>query len=139
MSVHVFVFLLVVCLLLSLALLYCLDSFPLRPFASKGAAKGPTVQRLLKPRSPADCPACHSSSTISAGVGPAPADVASLERGQKMEGVRAALLPMAAGFRLKATDVRSGWQCHVTGRVVNMPAEELEWSLASGREDLSAL
>jgi transposase-like protein len=72
MALQVFVFLLVV-FLLSLALLYRLDWFPLRPSASKGAAKRITVQRLLKPRSPDDCPACHSSSTISAGVRPAPA------------------------------------------------------------------
>jgi hypothetical protein len=56
-----------------------------------------------------------------------------------MDGARGALLPIAAGSRLRATEVRSGWQCHVTGRWVKVPAEELGWSLASGREGLSAL
>jgi hypothetical protein len=31
-----------------------------------------TVQRLLKPRTPLDCPACRHSSTFSSVVGPAP-------------------------------------------------------------------
>jgi hypothetical protein len=56
-----------------------------------------------------------------------------------MDGARGALLPIAAGSRLRATEVRSGWQCHVTGRWVKVPAEELGWSLAPGREGSSAL
>jgi hypothetical protein len=75
MPVHVFVFLLVVCLLLSLALLWRLDWFPRRPFSSRGEAKRTSVQRLLKPRSPDDCPACRLSCTNSPVVGPAPAPV----------------------------------------------------------------
>jgi len=56
MSVHVYVFLLVICLFLSLALLWHLSWFHLRPSSSRGGAKRSTLQRLLKPRSPDDCP-----------------------------------------------------------------------------------
>ena len=83
MTLHVFVFLLVVCLLLSLALLWRLDWLPLRPSSSRAGAKHTTLHRLLKPRSPDDCPACRLASTASSGEGPAPADVAPLVRGQK--------------------------------------------------------
>src|SRR5216683_3970086 len=75
MALHVFVFLLVVCLLLSLALLWRLDWFPLRPSSSKGGAKRTTLHRLLKPRSPDNCPACRLGSTPSSGARPAPAPV----------------------------------------------------------------
>src|SRR5512140_1481465 len=34
-----------------------------------------TIQRLLKPRTPLDCPACRSSSTLSSGVGTAASPV----------------------------------------------------------------
>ena len=86
MALHVFVFLLVVCLLLSLARLGRLDWFPLRPSSSRGGAKRTTLHRLLKPRCPDDCPACRLVSTASSGVEPAPADVAPLARGQKPPG-----------------------------------------------------
>src|SRR5258708_12454488 len=69
MVLHVFVFLLVVCLLLSLALLWRLDWFPLRPSSSKGRAKRSTLHRLLKPRCPDDCPACRLASTPASGGG----------------------------------------------------------------------
>jgi transposase-like protein/IS1 family transposase len=72
MSIHVFVFLLVVCLLLSLALLWRLDRFPFRPSCSRGGVKRSRLHRLLKPRSPDDCPACRLASTPSLGGGPAP-------------------------------------------------------------------
>src|SRR5437588_9341759 len=75
MALHVFVFLLVVCLLLSLVLLWRLDWFPVRPSSSKGAAKRSRPHRLLKPRYPDDCPACRLGSTPSPGEGPAPAPV----------------------------------------------------------------
>jgi IS1 family transposase/transposase-like protein len=73
MSLHVFVFvfLLVVCLLFSLALLWRLDWFPLRPSSSQGTAKRSTLPQLLKPRSPDDCPACRLTSTPSSGRGSA--------------------------------------------------------------------
>src|SRR6266704_6816615 len=70
----VFLFLLVVCLL-SLKLLWRLDWLPLRPSHSRGGAIHSTVQRLLKPRSPHDCPACRLASTPSSGGGPAPVPV----------------------------------------------------------------
>jgi CBS domain-containing protein/transposase-like protein len=73
MSLHVFVFvfLLVVCLLFSLALLWRLDWFPLRPSSSQGTAKRSTLPRLLKPCSPDDCPACRLTSTPWSGRGSA--------------------------------------------------------------------
>jgi hypothetical protein len=71
MALQVFVF----CLLLCLALLWRLDWFQLRPSSSRGEAKRSTLNRLLKPRSPHDCPACRFASTASSGVGPAPVPV----------------------------------------------------------------
>jgi hypothetical protein len=75
MALHLFVFLLLVCLLLTLARLGRLDWFSLRPSSSKGAAKRSRLHRLLKPRSPDDCPACRLASTLSSGGGPASAPV----------------------------------------------------------------
>ncbi len=75
MALHVFVFLLVFCLLLSLALLWRLDWFPHRPSSTRGEAKRSTLHRLLKPRSPDDCPACRLGSTPSSGGEPGPAPV----------------------------------------------------------------
>jgi len=75
LHVFVFVFLLVVCLLFSLTLLWRLDWFHRRPSSSRGEVKRSTVQRLLKPRCPDDCPACRLSSTPSLGGGPGPAPV----------------------------------------------------------------
>ena len=63
MVLHLFLFLLVVCLLLSLALLWCLDWPHLRPSSPRGGAKRSTLHRLLKPCCPDDCPACHLGST----------------------------------------------------------------------------
>jgi len=68
MVLHVFVFLHMVCLLLSLALLWCLDWLHFRPSSSRGRTKRTTLQRLLKPRTPLDCPACRLASTASSGV-----------------------------------------------------------------------
>jgi hypothetical protein len=75
MGLHVFAFLLVVCLPLPLALLWCLDWLRLQPSHSRGGAKRTTRQRLLKPRCPHDCPACRLASTPSLGGGPAPLPV----------------------------------------------------------------
>src|SRR5438132_2585173 len=75
MALHVFVFLLVVCLLLSLALLWRLDCFPLRSSSARGGAKCTTLQRLLPPRTPDDCSACRLASTSASAGGPAPAPV----------------------------------------------------------------
>ena len=71
MSVHVYVFLLVVCLFLFLALLGRLCWFHLRPSSSRGGAKRSTLHRLLKPSTPDDCPACRLASTASSVGGPA--------------------------------------------------------------------
>ena len=73
MALHVFVFLLVVCLRLFLARLGRLDWFPLRQSSSRGRAKRSTLHRLLKSRCPDDCPACRLASTPSPCVRPAPA------------------------------------------------------------------
>ena len=75
MALHVFVFLLVVCLLLSLARLGRLGWFPLRSSSLREKAKRSTLQRLLKPRSPDDCPACCLASTPSSGGEQAPLPV----------------------------------------------------------------
>ena len=75
MTFHIVVFLLSVCLLLSLALLWRLRWFPLRPSSSRGRAKRSRLHRLLKPRSPDDCPACRLASPASSAGGPAPAPV----------------------------------------------------------------
>jgi IS1 family transposase/transposase-like protein len=74
MALHLFVFvlLLVVCLLLLLVRPGRLDWFPLQPCSSRGGAKRSRLPRLLKPRTPDDCPACRlASPALSAGV-PAP-------------------------------------------------------------------
>ena len=75
MALHLFVFLLVVRLLLALALLWYLDRLPLRPSSPKGAAKRSSLTRLLKPRTPDDCPACSLASKPSSAVVPAPLPV----------------------------------------------------------------
>ncbi len=75
MAVHVYVFVLVVCLLLSLARLRRLCWFHLRPSTSRGGAKRSALHRLLKPRCPDDCPACRLASTPSSAGGPAPLPV----------------------------------------------------------------
>jgi len=69
MSLHVFVFLLVVCLILFLAPLWRLDRFQLRPSSSRERVKRHRLHRLLKPRCPDDCPACRLGSTPSLGEG----------------------------------------------------------------------
>jgi hypothetical protein len=75
MAFHVFVFLLVVCLLLSLARLGRHDWLHHRPASSRGGVKRSTLHRLLKPRCPDDCPACRLASTPSSGGGPVLASV----------------------------------------------------------------
>ncbi len=75
MSLYVFVFLLIVCLFLALTLLRHLDCFPVRPSTSQEGAKRSRRHRLLKPRTPLDCPACCHSSPTSTGAGPSPLPV----------------------------------------------------------------
>jgi transposase-like protein len=75
MGLYVFLFLLVFFLLLFLVLLWRLDWLHVRLSSSRAQAKRSTLQRLLKPRCPDDCPACRLASTASSGGGPAPAPV----------------------------------------------------------------
>jgi hypothetical protein len=72
MAVHVFVFLLVFTLILSLALLWRLDRLHLQSSPSQAGRRRTLVHRLLRPRTPLDCPICRLSSS---GVRPAPAPV----------------------------------------------------------------
>jgi IS1 family transposase/transposase-like protein len=75
MALYVFLFLLLSTLILSLARLchlYLLHHCLLR---SRAGAVHPMVHRLLKPRTPRDCPACCLSSTFSAVVVPSPLPV----------------------------------------------------------------
>ncbi len=72
MAFHVFLFLLLSLLILCLVRLCSLcwpHHCPAQPAA---AARYTLIQRLLKPRSPHDCPACRLSCTLSSGVGSAP-------------------------------------------------------------------
>src|SRR5215472_16122901 len=75
MPLHVFVLLLLVCLLPLLVRLRRLDWFPLQPSSLKGGAKRTTLQRLLKTRTPDDCPACRHTSTVSSAGELAPGPV----------------------------------------------------------------
>jgi transposase-like protein len=69
MALHVFVFLLVFFFLLFLALLWRRDWLHLWPSRSQEGAKHNTLHRLLRPRTPDDCPACRlASPASSAGV-----------------------------------------------------------------------
>ncbi len=71
MSLHVFLFLLVVCLL-SLALLGRLPWPHLQLSHAQAGRRRTLVHRLLKPRTPRDCPLCR---LCSSSVRPAPAPV----------------------------------------------------------------
>src|SRR5215472_17207559 len=72
MTFHLFLFLLVVCLLLSLALLWCLCWLPLEPSHSPAGSRHTPLHRLLRLRTPLDCPSCRLSSS---GMRPIPAPV----------------------------------------------------------------
>jgi hypothetical protein len=71
MTLHVFFLLLVFFLILTLARL-CFLCWPHRGPAQLAAAKRTPLHRLLKQRSPHDCPACRLASTPSPIVEPAP-------------------------------------------------------------------
>jgi transposase-like protein len=75
MAFHVFLFLLLSFLMLSLARLSHLYLLHHDLPHSRAGAMHPMVHRLLKPRTPRDCPACCLSSTFSAVVGPSPLPV----------------------------------------------------------------
>ncbi len=74
MSVHMFLFLFVF-FLLSLALLWHLGWLHLPTSPSRGGAIHSTVHRLLKPRTPDDCPACRLASPASSAGEPVPVPV----------------------------------------------------------------
>jgi IS1 family transposase len=73
LHVFVFVFLLVVCILLSLVLLWRLDWFSLQLCTSRGGAKRSRLPRRLQPRCPDDGPACRLASPASSSAEPVPA------------------------------------------------------------------
>jgi transposase-like protein len=75
MAFHVFLFLLLFFLILCLARLWRLYWLHHNPSHSRVGTMHPTVQRLLKPRTPLDCSACRLSSTLSLVGGPAPLPV----------------------------------------------------------------
>jgi IS1 family transposase/transposase-like protein len=75
MALHLILFLLVVCLLLSLALLWRLCWLQRQPSHSRGGVIRSTTRRLLKPRTPLDCPACRLATTASSVGGPVPTPV----------------------------------------------------------------
>jgi hypothetical protein len=77
MAVDVFLFLLVI-FLLCLALLWRLCWLHLQPSHSPARRRRSPAHRLLKPRTPLDCPACRLASTPASGVRPASAEVTSL-------------------------------------------------------------
>src|SRR5260221_6619735 len=69
MVLHVFVCLLVVCILLSLVPLWGHDWLNLRPSSPRGGAKRSSLPHLLNPRTPDDCAACRLDSPPSLGGG----------------------------------------------------------------------
>ena len=71
MTFHVFVFFLVLCF----AWLWHLYWLHHNPALSRVGTIHIKIQRLLKPRTPLDCPACRLSSTLSSGVESAPLPV----------------------------------------------------------------
>ncbi len=75
MTLHVFLLLLLPFLILFLAHLCQLYWTHDQPSHSQAEAMRTTVQRLLKPRTPLDCPICRLSCTISSVREPAPAPV----------------------------------------------------------------
>ena len=72
MTLHVFLFLLLLVLVFSLVRLCSLCWPRHRPAQSAAAARRTPLHRLLKPRSPHDCPTCRRSCTLSSGEEPAP-------------------------------------------------------------------
>jgi transposase-like protein len=75
MGLHIVLFLITVCLIISLALLWCLNWFPLQLSSSREGAKRSTLHRLLKPRPPEDCLACRLATTPASCGEPASAPV----------------------------------------------------------------
>src|SRR6516225_6291212 len=71
MALHVCAFLLVLFLIPSLVLHWRLCWHHLPPSHSQAGSRRTQLHRLLKPRSPLDCPSCRLSCTPSPAVGPA--------------------------------------------------------------------
>ncbi len=69
MAFHIFLFLLVFFLLPFLALLWRLCWFHFQPSHAQAAKRRTLIHRLLKPRTPDDCPACRLVSTPASGGG----------------------------------------------------------------------
>ena len=92
LRLFVCVFLLVVCLIISLARLGRLDWFPLRPASSPGAAKRTMLPRRLQPRTPDDYPACRLVSTPSTSGGLASAPVRPWSEVKSRRGVQPLLM-----------------------------------------------
>src|SRR5258708_13350793 len=74
MTLHV-LFILLLCACMSSLARLCFLCWPHRGPAQPAAAKRTPLHRLLKPRSPHDCPACRLASTLSPIVEPAPPPV----------------------------------------------------------------
>jgi IS1 family transposase/transposase-like protein len=72
MAFQIDVVLLVFFLTFSLALFWRHSWLPLQPSHIKAGAVRTTVHRLLKPRTPDDCPLCRLAATPSLGAGPVP-------------------------------------------------------------------
>ena len=72
MTFHIFLFLLMFFLLLALTLLWRLSWLPLQPSHSQEGSRRTMFHRLLRPRTPLDCPICR---LCSPGVKPAPVPV----------------------------------------------------------------
>jgi hypothetical protein len=75
MPQYVFVLLLLFFYILSLAWLWHLYRLRHGPPHSRAVRLKSAVQRLLKPRSPHDCPTCRLICTLSSGVEPVPPPV----------------------------------------------------------------
>ncbi len=75
MAFQIYVFPLIFFLILSLAWLWHHGWLPLQPSHFKTGVVRTTVHRLLKPRTPRDCPACCLSSPVSPGTGSSPLSV----------------------------------------------------------------
>jgi hypothetical protein len=75
MAFQIDVFLLMFFLIFTLAWLWRHGWLPLQPSHFKTGAVRTTVHRLLKPRTPDDCPACRLASTASSSGVPTPLPV----------------------------------------------------------------
>src|SRR5258708_13683229 len=86
MGFQVFLFLLLSILMLCLAWLGHLALLHLGLAHWRAGTVHPVVRRLLKPRTPLDCPACCLSSSFSADGGPSPLPVRPWSEGKSRRG-----------------------------------------------------